>query len=925
MSAVRPSPEGIAIVFSSSILRSFAAAALFSAFATVSDTWADDGAPEPRIGVIQLQNGDHLTGTLVNSTAEDCLDWKSKVFATPFRFPTGGIVSVHFPAPATLPQAEGVYGFELAGGDLLFGSLIALDGENAILDIPGFGRLNVDRTIIRRLFRRTVAGEQLFVGPTGLNGWKTSGEVGAWREEAGHLIADKPGAVLWRDFGLPNQVRVEFELSWTTHPDFELAIGVGDDPKSVLRAFRFEVWESEIVVQRETEKEADVVRLQGVAGKSGRLNVQAFLDQKLGRMLVFSSGGEQLADLTVASSKSNVLGGIQLVNRKGDIRLERLQIGRWVGEAPRFVQVDKSRIHIVDGTIQYGTLKSFDAEKHEFVVGEGDESHRLAEDQVNDVFLSQSAEVVPRALRCVDLAGMKISGDLLRIEDQKVWLKTPGITEQIVVPLSALQSLIVLKPPSDPPELPQRRGRLEVAGMTLHGCLVDGTEGENSCLQWQPLRGSTSSPLQRGVTARIVYRDPPPPVQPQAAMNMQPGVVPGKVVKATTPKKFAKKSGSVLHLRTGDIVPCEPISVDEKGLTFKSTVTEATFVPHEQIKVLELLADASPVEIAKLKKERLLTLPRMQRDNPPTHLLRSIDGDYLRGQLVGMDEAQLHVELRLEGKIVRRDRIARVIWLHPENLAPNAKAQGAEAESPNLVQALPSDGNRLTFHPEQISGSTLSGKSDLLGICRVDLQNVDQLLIGAAIEQATAELAFHQWKLKPAAEPLVPKEGTDDGDSMEGQESVLIGKQAPDIQLKMLNGKSFKLADHKGKVVILDFWASWCGPCLQVMPQIDKVAEEFADQGVELFAVNLEETPEKIKAAQERLKLSTTVLLDRDGRIAERYGATSIPQTVIINRDGTVARLFVGASSRFDEQLRTALKGVLSGDATKNDEAAKKE
>ena len=432
------------------------------------------------------------------------------MFASPFQFPIGGVVSVHFPAPATLPQADGVYGFELAGGDLLFGSLMALNSEGAVLEIPGIGRLNVDRGIIRRIFRRTVAGEQLFVGPTGLAGWKTSGEAGAWREEAGHLIADKPGAVLWRDFGFPNQVRVEFELSWTTHPDFELAIGVGEDPKSVLRAFRFEVWESEIVVQRETEREADVVSLQKIAGKSGRLHVQALLDQKLGRMLVFSSGGEQLADLSVASSKSNVLGGIQLVNRKGDIRLERLQIGRWVGEAPRFVQVDKSRIHSVDGTIKYGLLKSYDADKHEFVVGDGDESLRMPEESVNDVFLSQSADPVPRSCRVQHiLSGMKISGDLMRIEDRKVWLKSRGITEPIVVPLDALQSLISLKTISDPPELPQRRGRLEIAGMTLHGCLVDGTEDENGCLRWQPLRGTTASPMQRGVSGRIVYRDPP--------------------------------------------------------------------------------------------------------------------------------------------------------------------------------------------------------------------------------------------------------------------------------------------------------------------------------------------------------------------------------------------------------------------------------
>jgi peroxiredoxin len=95
------------------------------------------------------------------------------------------------------------------------------------------------------------------------------------------------------------------------------------------------------------------------------------------------------------------------------------------------------------------------------------------------------------------------------------------------------------------------------------------------------------------------------------------------------------------------------------------------------------------------------------------------------------------------------------------------------------------------------------------------------------------------------------------------------------------------------------------------MPQVDAVAREFADQGVQLVAINLEETPERIKTALERLKLETAIALDTDGRVAERYGATAIPQTVIIDREGKVARLFVGGGARFDEQLRSALRAVL--------------
>jgi peroxiredoxin len=300
----------------------------------------------------------------------------------------------------------------------------------------------------------------------------------------------------------------------------------------------------------------------------------------------------------------------------------------------------------------------------------------------------------------------------------------------------------------------------------------------------------------------------------------------------------------------------------------------------------------------------------MQRDNPPTHLIRSYNGDYLRGRLVAMDEKELHVEIRLETTTVKRENIARIIWLHPDEIDADSKPAG-DAAGATRVQALPTDGNRLTFFAETMEGSILSGRSDLLGPCRVDVREIDQLLIGGAIEQAASTLAFHQWKLKPALEPLAAEEGAA-GDS-EGLASVLVGKPAPDFELELLDGGRLHLAAQKGQIIILDFWAAWCAPCLQVMPQVDKVAQEFAGENVRLIAVNMQDSPDRIRTVLERLNLKTAVALDTEGLIAEKYGAITIPQTVIIDRDGTVARLFVSASSRFDEQLRAALQSVIAG------------
>jgi thiol-disulfide isomerase/thioredoxin len=431
--------------------------------------------------------------------------------------------------------------------------------------------------------------------------------------------------------------------------------------------------------------------------------------------------------------------------------------------------------------------------------------------------------------------------------------------------------------------------------------------------------------LALGVSARIVYHDPPPsptslskPMQARLAAEAarrqaidklvarRAAKAAGKEVPQSTPTSTPAwpQPLPVLHLRSGDTISCTVSHIDEKGITFETALTDATFIPHDQVKALELMPEVAPAKIARPKKERLLTLPRMLRDNPPTQLIRSVDGDYLRGRLVEMDDKQLQVEIRLETKTLPRDSVARIIWLHADEIeSASPPAASTDKLANTRVQAIPSEGNRLTFFAEQLEGSTLSGRSELLGSCRVDLEKLDHLLVGAAIEQAAATLAFHQWKLKPAADPLATKDdgsGSDEGG--EGLESALVGKPAPDFELELLDGKKFHLADRKDKILVLDFWASWCGPCLQVMPQVEKVAREFADHDVELLAINLEETPDQVKAALERLQLEIAVALDREGRVAEKYGATSIPQTVIIGRDGKVARLFVGGSARFSDR-----------------------
>jgi peroxiredoxin len=158
----------------------------------------------------------------------------------------------------------------------------------------------------------------------------------------------------------------------------------------------------------------------------------------------------------------------------------------------------------------------------------------------------------------------------------------------------------------------------------------------------------------------------------------------------------------------------------------------------------------------------------------------------------------------------------------------------------------------------------------------------------------------------------------------EPQPHALLGQAAPPIELELLDGGRLDLASFKDKnVVILDFWATWCGPCVQAMPIIDKVAAKYKDQGVRLFAVNLQEEPDEIRTFLEEAKLDVPVALDTEGAVAAAYMANNIPQTVLVGKDGTVQVVKVGLSPNLEDALSKELEALLAGKNLAAEELAK--
>ncbi len=140
-------------------------------------------------------------------------------------------------------------------------------------------------------------------------------------------------------------------------------------------------------------------------------------------------------------------------------------------------------------------------------------------------------------------------------------------------------------------------------------------------------------------------------------------------------------------------------------------------------------------------------------------------------------------------------------------------------------------------------------------------------------------------------------------ESQTGQESGAVigihkGEQAPDFTLNGLDGTPVSLSDFKGKMVVLNFWASWCPPCRVEMPHMQRFYEEYVDKNVVVLGINLTSTEKSADAAQsfvEEQELSFPVLLDSKGDAMDTFRIVAYPTTYIIDDEGVIQQVFQGA------------------------------
>jgi peroxiredoxin len=136
-------------------------------------------------------------------------------------------------------------------------------------------------------------------------------------------------------------------------------------------------------------------------------------------------------------------------------------------------------------------------------------------------------------------------------------------------------------------------------------------------------------------------------------------------------------------------------------------------------------------------------------------------------------------------------------------------------------------------------------------------------------------------------------------------------QKAPEFSLKDLNGRTVTLASLKGKVVLLNFWATWCPPCISEMPKFNKLYKEMKGRGLEIVAISADRSESYVKDFISKNSLEFKVLYDADRSVVKSYKVFSMPTTFLIDKNGIIIEKFFGEYEWTDQEIKQKIEKLL--------------
>ncbi len=141
--------------------------------------------------------------------------------------------------------------------------------------------------------------------------------------------------------------------------------------------------------------------------------------------------------------------------------------------------------------------------------------------------------------------------------------------------------------------------------------------------------------------------------------------------------------------------------------------------------------------------------------------------------------------------------------------------------------------------------------------------------------------------------------------------SGLTGQPAPDFALKSSTGENLRLSEYRGDVVMINFWATWCGPCRQEMPLLDDLYARYQRVGFSLLGVNIDDDSRRAMKMIDELGVNFPVLVDASKQVSKLYKVDAMPVTVILDREGTVRHVHHGYKPGYEDKYLTEIRDLL--------------
>ena len=140
-----------------------------------------------------------------------------------------------------------------------------------------------------------------------------------------------------------------------------------------------------------------------------------------------------------------------------------------------------------------------------------------------------------------------------------------------------------------------------------------------------------------------------------------------------------------------------------------------------------------------------------------------------------------------------------------------------------------------------------------------------------------------------------------------------LGDRAPSFTLRDTGGQVVALQDYLGQIVVLNFWATWCPPCIEEMPSLNRLQERYNDRGMKVLAVSVDEDPDDYRNFLTQNEIAFLTLRDPSRRVSLQYGTVKLPETYIIGRDGYLLNKIIGPADWMSQEMLSYFDSLLGG------------